>query len=137
MSKSQIYDVLLKIIQCYMSITPQWNLKVKKSTNPQWGFHSHDLNICQRPHLRDSSCYSVAQPCLNLCDPMNCSMPGFPALHYLPEYAQTQVHWVNDAIQSPHLLLPHSPPVLNVSSIRSFPWIGSSHQVAKVLELQL
>ena len=98
----------------------QWNLKVKKSTKPQWGLHSHDLNICQRPHLlRDCCCYSVAQPCLSLCDPMNCSMPGFPVLHYLPKYVQTHVHWVNDTIQSSHLLSPHSPPVLNVSQHQS------------------
>ena len=71
----------------------------------------------QKSHLlRDCCCCcSVAQPFLSLCDPMNCSTPGFPVLHYLQEYAQTQVHWVNDAIQSSHLLSPHSPPVLNVS----------------------
>ena len=98
----------------------QWNLKVKKSTKPQWGLHSHDLNICQRRHLlRDCCCYSVAQPCLSLCDPMNCSTPGFPVLHYLPKYVQTHVHWVNDTIQSSHLLSPHSPPVLNVSQHQS------------------
>ena len=47
---------------------------------------------------------SVAQLCLTLCDPMDCSMPGFPVHHQLTELAQTQVHWVNDAIQ-PHLIL--------------------------------
>ena len=40
----------------------------------------------------------VAKLCLTLCDPMDYSMPGFPVLHYLPEFAQTQVHWVSDAI---------------------------------------
>ena len=43
---------------------------------------------------------------LSLCDPMNCSTPGFPVLHYLPEFAQTHVHWVGDAIQPSHPPLP-------------------------------
>ena len=47
---------------------------------------------------------------LALCDPMDCSMPGFPVLHYLPKFAQTQVHWVRDAIQPSHPLSPPSPP---------------------------
>ena len=50
---------------------------------------------------------SVTQWCLTLCDPMNCSTPGFPALHYLPELAQTHVHWVSDTIQPSHPLSPH------------------------------
>ena len=44
-------------------------------------------------------CCSVSKSCLILCNPMNCSIPGFPGLHYLPEFAQTHVHWVSDAIQ--------------------------------------
>ena len=51
-------------------------------------------------------CCSVAQLCPTLCDPMDCSMPGFPVLHYLLELAQTHVHWVNDAIQPFHSLWP-------------------------------
>ena len=56
-----------------------------------------------------------------LCDPMDCSMPGFPVLHRLPEFAQTHVHWVDDAIQPSHLLLSPSPPVFNLSQWGSFP----------------
>ena len=48
--------------------------------------------------------FSVPKLCLTLCDPMNCSTPGFPVLHYLPEFAQTYVHWVGDAIQPSHSL---------------------------------
>ena len=48
--------------------------------------------------------YSVPQSCLTLCDPMKCSMPGFPVLHHFPECAQTHVHWVGDAIQPSHPL---------------------------------
>ena len=60
-------------------------------------------------------CCSVTKSCLTLCDPMDCSMPGFPVLHYTPKLAQTPVHWVGDAIQpSPPLLYP-SPPGFNLS----------------------
>ena len=51
-----------------------------------------------------SACGSVPKSCSILCDPMNCSMPGFLVLHYLPEFAQTHVHLVSDAIQSSHPL---------------------------------
>ena len=69
---------------------------------------------------------------------MDYSTPGFPVLPYLQEFAQTHVHWVDDAIQLPHPLSPASPPALNLSQHQGlFQWVGSSHQVAKVLELQL
>ena len=77
---------------------------------------------------------SVAQSCLTFCNPMD----GFPVLHYLPEFAQTHVHWVNDAIQPSHPLSSPSPSALNLSQHQGlFQWVSSSHQVAKVLELQL
>ena len=91
---------------------------------------------------RKSCCYSVAKSCPALCDPMNYSMPGFPILHYLQEFARTHVHWVDDAIQPSHPLsssfsLP-SPSVFNLSKLQGlFQWVGSSHQMAKELELQL
>ena len=70
--------------------------------------------------------------------PMDCSTPGFPVLHYLLEFAQTHVHWVTDAIQPSHPLLPPSPPALHLSQHQGlFQWVSSSHQVAKVLEPQL
>ena len=60
-----------------------------------------------------------------------------PVLHHLLEFAQTHVHWVSDAIQPSHPLLPPLPPALNLSQHQDlFQWVGSSHQVAKVLELQ-
>ena len=58
---------------------------------------------------------SVAQSCLTLCDPMNCSTPGFPVHHQLPKSTQTHVHCVSDAIQPSHPLLSPSPPALNLS----------------------
>ena len=74
----------------------------------------------------------------NLCDPMDCSTPGLPVHHQLPEFTQTHVHWVGDAIQPFHPLLCPSPPAFSLSQHQGlFQWVGSSHQVAKVLELQL
>ena len=64
---------------------------------------------------------SVAQSYLTLCGPMDCSTPGFPVHHQLPELAQTHVHRVSDAIQSSHPLLSPSPPAFNLSQHRSFP----------------
>ena len=79
-------------------------------------------------------CCSVSQSCTTLCNPMDCSMPGFPVLCYLLEFAQTYVHWIDDAIQMSHPLSLPSPPALNLSQHQGlFQWVGSSHQVAKVL----
>ena len=81
---------------------------------------------------------SVAQSCLTVCDPMNRSMPGLPVHHQLPEFAQTHVHRVSDAIQPSHPLSSPSPPAPNPSQHQSlFQWVNSSHEVAKVLEFQL
>ena len=57
---------------------------------------------------------SVVKSCLTLCNPMDCSMPGFPVLSYLLEFAETHVHWVSNAIQPSHPLSPPSPPALYV-----------------------
>ena len=81
---------------------------------------------------------SVAQSCTTLCDPMNCSTPGLPVHHQLPEFTQTHVHQVSDATQPSHPLSSSSPPVPNHSQHQSpFQWVNSSHEVAKVLEFQL
>ena len=87
---------------------------------------------------------SGAQSCPTLCDPMDCSTPGFPIHHQLPELAQTHVHRDGDAIQSSHPLSSPSPAAFNLSQQQglfqwSFPKVfsSSSHQMAKVLELQL
>ena len=75
---------------------------------------------------------------MTLCDPMDYSMPGTSVLLYLPEFAQIRVHWLGDAIQPSPLLSSPSPPVFNLSQHQGlFQWVGSPHQVAKVLELQL
>ena len=81
---------------------------------------------------------SVAQSCLTLCNPMNRNMPGLPVHHQLPEFIQTHVHQVRDAIQPSHPLSSPSPPAHNPSQHQSLcQWVNSSHEVAKVMEFQL
>ena len=79
-----------------------------------------------------------SRPVVSICDAMDCSTPGFPVLHHIPELAQTHVHWVGDAIQPFYPQSSPSPPAFSLSQNQGlFQWVGSSHQVAKVLELQL
>ena len=85
---------------------------------------------------------SVAQLCLTLCNPMDCSMSGFPVHHQLPSQtpcpSQTHVHWVSDAIQPSHPLSSPSLPAFHLSHHQGLmQWVSSSHQVTKILELQL
>ena len=66
----------------------------------------------------------VSQSCLTLCNPMNRSTPGLPVHHQLPEFTQTHVHWVGDAIQPSHPLSAPSPPALNPSQHQGlFKWV--------------
>ena len=75
---------------------------------------------------------------VQLCSPMDCSMPGFLVLHYLPEFAQTQVHWVSDTVQPSHPLSPFSAPAFSLSQHQGlFQWLSSSHQVVKVLSFSI
>ena len=81
---------------------------------------------------------SVQLSCPTLCNLMDCSTPGLPVLHQLPELAQTHVHHVSGAIQPSHPLSSPSPPTFNLSQYQSlFKWVSSLHQVAEVLEFQL
>ena len=73
----------------------------------------------EAPLLLSVQFSSVAQSCPTLCDPMNHSTPGLPVHHQLPEFTQTHVHRVGDAIQPSHLLLSPSPPALNPSQHQS------------------
>ena len=77
---------------------------------------------------------SDTELCLTLWDSMDCSMPAFPVLHCLLEFAQTHVHWVGDAIQPSHPLSPSSPPALNpLQSQGLFQPVSSLHQAAEYL----
>ena len=76
--------------------------------------------LCAEVHVSPQFS-AVTQSCLTLCDPMDCSMPGLPVHHQLPEFTQTCVHWVDDAIQPCHPLWSPSPPTFNLS--QNFPYI--------------
>ena len=78
-------------------------------------------SLTHRNIQNNACCCSVDKQCPTFCEPMDCSMPGFPVLHYLPKFAQTHVHCVNDAIQPSHSLFPPSPHALNHSASQSFP----------------
>ena len=81
---------------------------------------------------------SVTQSCPTLCDPVDVSTPDLPVHHQHPDVTPTHVHWVGDAIQPSHPLLIPSLPIFNLSQHQGrFKWGSSSHQVAKVLEIQL
>ena len=73
----------------------------------EYKFKKLQINCCY--------CCSAAPPCPTLCDPLDCSRLAFSDLHHLPELAQTQVHWVGDAIQPSHPLLSSFPPAFSLS----------------------
>ena len=87
--------------------------------------------------LSYSTVQLVAQLCLTLCDPIDCSTPGLPVHHQLPEFTQTNVHQVNDVIQPSHPLSSTSPSAFNLSQHQGlFKGVHSLNQVSKVLEFQ-
>ena len=94
-----------------------------------------DLSPTDSPPIL--SCCLVAKSCPTLGDPMDCTTPD-ASVHHLPEFDQTRVHQVADAIQPSHSLSPLSPPAFNLSQHQGLSqWVNSSHQMAEVLELQL
>ena len=83
-------------------------------------------------------CCSLAKSCPTLWDSTDCSMTGFLVLRCLPEFTQTQVHWISNTIQPSHPLPSPSPPAFNLFQHQGlFQWVSSLYRVAKVLELQL
>ena len=89
-------------------------------------------------HTHCWCCCSVSQSCPILCDPMDCSTPGLPVPYHLLEFAQVHVHCIGDAVQQSHPLTPSSPSVLNLSQHQGlFQWVICSHQMTKILELEL
>ena len=99
---------------CSHEIKRRLLLGRKVMTNLDRIFKSIDITLPTKVHLVSSGQFSsVAQSCLTLCNPMNRSMPGLPVHHHLPEFTQTPVHRVSDAIQLCHPR--SSPPASNPS----------------------
>ena len=119
--------------------------ELKREAGPWWGSSSlcntvSELStwspcIFQVSYLRSSVQFiSVAQSCLTICNPINRSTPGLLVHHQLPQFTQTHIHWVSDAIQPSHPLSSPSPPMFNLSQHQGlFKWVSSLHQVTKVL----
>ena len=134
----------IRVLIFFMRVLPSWPNQFPKTLLPNiitLGIRSPYMNFGGEEH----SVYcvsvqfsSVTQSCPTFCNPMDCSTPGFPVHHQLLEVTQTYVHWVSDAIQPSHPLLSPFPPAFNFSQHQGlFQRVGSSHQVAKVLEFQL
>ena len=125
-----------------------WRLKLLSQINDTWYEINQKCPVCSWSNcywnLENSCCIvsesvsSVAQSCPTLCNPINCSIPGHPVHHQLPEFTQTHVHRLSNAIQPSHPLSSPSPPAPNPSQHQSlFQWVNFSHEVAKVLQFQL
>ena len=114
-----------------------WNLKGKEILKENGILHWFGGVVIypfQYYNISSVQFSSVTQSCPTLCNPMNHSTPGLPVQHQLPEFIQTQVHQVGDAIQPSHPLSSPSPPAPNPSQHQGlFQWVNSSHEVAKVL----
>ena len=139
--KSAVFCILrLLYIQLFLSY-------FSSVYSAQSGFKPSYITIEDRPFLKHTKksidwlsvqFSSGVQSCPTLCDPMNCSMPGLPVCHQLPEFTQTHVRRVSDAIQPSHPLSSPSPPAPNPSQHQGlFQWVNSSHEVARLLEFQL
>ena len=113
-------------IQHYAGSSIQWNrAREGNKRHRDWKWWDKTVFFCR---WHDGLCYfSVAQLYPTLCNPMDCSMPGFPALQCLLDLAQTHVHWVGDAIQPSHPLTSPSP-AFNLSQHQGlFQWVSSLH----------
>ena len=123
---------------CFLRL---WICFVNNVFNVYFRFHLQVISCDLFPILtrfRSDQIRSVTQSCPTLCNPMNRSTPGFPVHHQLPEFTQTHVHRVSDAIQPSHPLSSPSPPAPNPPQHQGiFQWVNSSHEVAKVLKFQL
>ena len=123
-----------QILKCIFSLLEKHVLILV--TTMTWWLQSWRKNL--RHRTLSDQIRSVAQLCPTLRNPMNGSTPGLPIHHQLLEFIETHVHQVSDAIQPSHPLSPLSPPAFNLFQHQGlFQWVSSSHQMAKILELQL
>ena len=120
------------ILNLYNIIYNVWNImKISQAKKHENVTHGQRKIIESDPEIASVQFSSVTQSCPTLCDPMNCSMPGLPVHHQLPEFTQTHVHQVSGAIQLSHPLSSPSPPGPNPSQHQSlFQWVNSLHEVA-------
>ena len=124
-------------------LLPHTALPIRGKTNKETNKNSAQISPYKKltqttgPTFSSVQFSSITQSRPALCDPMNRNTPGLPVHHHLPEFTQTHVHWVSDAIQPSHPLSSPSPPALNLSQLQGiFQGVSSLHQVAKVLEFQ-
>ena len=111
-----------------------WRIPCSEDSGRPQTIGSQELDITE---MTFCCCWLVAHSCSTLCDLMDCSTPGFPVFHHLLELAQTQVHWVGDAIQ-PSCPLSSPSPAFSLSQHQGlFQGVSASHQVAKVLEFSI
>ena len=138
---SSVHRILqARILECVVIPSPGESSRLRDWTLISWISRRILYDWATREALSHVSIQfgSVTQSCSTLCDPMDCSTPGFPVHHQLPEFTQTHVHWNSDAIQPSHPLSSPSPPAFNLSQHQGlFQWVSSLHQVANVLEFQL
>ena len=135
-ARRRIFKILITLL-LIISSSPLRALSIKSLSSPCRAAHSSWGSSLLCSPLGSAQFRSVAQSCPTLCDPLDCSMSGFPVHHQFLELAQTHVYRVSDAIQQSHPLSSPSPPTFSLSHHQGlFQWVSSSHQVAKVLELQ-
>ena len=146
-----ISAVIKEALETPLASSTMWAYNKKTSAMKQKeGLHENETLPATWPWtpevLEINFCFflwsiSVQFSCLVMSDSLwhhGLQPPGFPVHHPLPEFTQTLVYWVSDAIQPSHLLSSLSPSTLNLCQHQSlFRWVSSSHQVAKVLEFQL
>ena len=113
--KKYFYEIWVYLCLCnYINIhVSVWSFKSLILFNKEVNLNVIGLYIM--PIFVQACCCSLAQLCLTLWNPMDCSIPGFPVLHHLPELPQTHAHWVSEVIKPSGPLLPPSPPAYNLS----------------------
>ena len=117
--KDEREEDLLTFYYLSISISPE-RPRLGPLVSSGWEF-GHRLHILIKEFLFNWLFLLLSHSVMsNLCDAMACSTPGFPVLHYLPEFTQIHVHWVSDAIQPSHSLSSPSSPVFNLSPLRVF-----------------
>ena len=125
-----VHSIMKSYSHTWFSAIP-WTVACQASLSMGFPRQEYWFGLSISSPTEEGQFSSVTQSYLTLYDPMDCSMPGFPVHHQLPELAQTHVHWVSDDIQPSHPLLSLPPPVFNFSQHQGlFQWVSSLHKVA-------